>query len=386
MVEEEHTPKCSNSGSGGGGGGRSSKKLKHKKVPQRGMGVAQLEKIILEEQQKKDVGILTPNSIISPATSSSCLANIQSVPNFRPPLVPLPPPLPPNHQPLIPRTDGVNPSFVSKPMHTSSDGGNNWSRSSTGGEYRFHGENPNPNPNPNQNRGLDHRGFTAATAMPTNLVGLPYESNPPIWPPHSNIAQRSQPFQQPCSSSMVNVSLGTTSSSSVMNFQMEPPSNQSYCGNNYPPLWPDEDKMIGMKRSYPFSMENMPIPSFNCKFPFSPISRPDESTSCSNGGTTSLEPSNPSFRETPSSLGAMTDQMTKKLIDENHGLTKDFLTLAPPRASHSSLKEKMVQTHKNPSGGEWPNQQPLHSFFPAAKTPGTSNGEAVEHVDLNLKL
>ncbi|KAI3769302.1 hypothetical protein L6452_00403 [Arctium lappa] len=364
MVEEEHTPKCSNSSGGGGGGGsggRSSKKLKHKKVPQRGMGVAQLEKIILEEQQKKDVGVLIPNSIVSPASSS--------VLNFRPPLVPVPPPLPPNpnpnHHRLITRTDGVNHSFVSN--------------------------------------GLDHHGFTAAT---TNLVGLPFESKPHIWSQHSNVAQRSQHFQQPCSSSMVNVSLGTTSlssssSSSVVNFQMEPPSNQSYHGNNYPPLWQDEEKMIGMKRSYPFSMENMPIPSFNSKFPFSPISRLDESTSCNNGGTTSLEPSNPGSRENPSSLGSIADQTTKKLIDENRGLTKDFLTLAPPRASHSNLKEKLAplsvgeltlsshqgQTRDHP-GGEWSksNQQPLHSFFPTAKTPGTSNGEAGEHVDLNLKL
>lgn len=49
------------SGSGGSGGdngggsvGRVSKKVKQKKVPQRGLGVAQLEKIRLEEQQKME--------------------------------------------------------------------------------------------------------------------------------------------------------------------------------------------------------------------------------------------------------------------------------------------------------------------------------------------
>lgn len=55
--------------------------------------------------------------------------------------------------------------------------------------------------------------------------------------------------------------------------------------------------MVGMKRSYPFSIENMPIPSFKCKIPpayVTSISRSDESTSGGNGGsgTISLEPHN----------------------------------------------------------------------------------------------
>ncbi|KAI3508038.1 hypothetical protein L1887_23037 [Cichorium endivia] len=57
-------------------------------------------------------------------------------------------------------------------------------------------------------------------------------------------------------------------------------------------------------------MENMPIPSFKIKLPFSPITRSNESTSCSNGGT------NP----------------VSRLI------TKDFLSLAPPRALSSEDK------------------------------------------------
>ncbi|KAI3753705.1 hypothetical protein L2E82_25766 [Cichorium intybus] len=309
MAHEEHTPRCSNSS---GGGGRLSKKLKNKKVPQRGMGVAQLEKIILEEQHKNDLAILTPNST-----------------GFRPPpSIPLPPPLPPNHRPLIPTTAAMNPNFLSKPMHTISNGRNQ---------------------NQNQYGGLDHCPYAA---------GMQYESNLSVWRPlPTTIAQRSQLFQQPCSSSLGNVSLGTTStssSSSVMNIQMEPPSNQSYCSNNYPPLWPHEEKMVGMKRPYPFPTENMPIPSFKIKLHFSPITRSNESTSCSNGGT------NP----------------VSRLI------TKDFLSLAPTRALPSedkfgpfSLGEPTLPPH-----------QPMYSFFPATKTHGNNNGEEDEHVDLNLKL
>ncbi|KAK9152956.1 hypothetical protein Sjap_000436 [Stephania japonica] len=50
MAQEEQQ-RCSNSSSGGGS--RTTKKLKQRKIPQRGLGVAQLEKIRLEEQQKK---------------------------------------------------------------------------------------------------------------------------------------------------------------------------------------------------------------------------------------------------------------------------------------------------------------------------------------------
>ncbi|KAI3716229.1 hypothetical protein L6452_23428 [Arctium lappa] len=429
MAQDEHTSRCSNSSSGGGGGGgggsgggggggghRSSKKLKHKKVPQRGMGVAQLEKIISEEQQKKDVGVLTPNSIISPTNSSSNLAN--KVPNFRPPpicssSIPLPPPLPPNHHPLISKSDALNPI-----SGMGGGGGGNWCRLWSDGDYSFEGEkqNQNHNQNQNQNHGLDHSRYT--TTFPSNLGGFPCESNPHIWPPTppttpNLMLQRSQHLQQPCSSSMVNVSAGTSSSSSssVMNYQMEPPSNQSYCGNNYQPLWPEEEKMVGMKRPYPFSLENVPIPSFHCKFPsayISSIPRSDESTSCSNGCTIGIEPTHQNFRETPLSSGVINDTITKKFIDENQGLTRDFLKLAPPQP-HLSSKEKL---HPSPCIGEqsqfetlsphkgqpkdsahFPgrggaNPQPFLSFFPAAKTPtgqpGNSNGEA--SVDLNLKL
>lgn len=169
--------------------------------------------------------------------------------------------------------------------------------------------------------------------------------------------------------------------------------------------------MVGMKRPYPFSLENVPIPSFHCKFPsayISSIPRSDEPASCSNGGTISIEPAHPTFRETPLSSGAINDTITKKFIDENQGLTRDFLKLAPPQP-HSSSKEKLhpspciigeqsqfetLSPHKGQSKDSTHfsgrNPQPFLSFFPAAKTPmgqaGNSNGEAGESVDLNLKL
>lgn len=57
--------------------------------------------------------------------------------------------------------------------------------------------------------------------------------------------------------------------------------------------------MVGMKRPCPFSVENAPGPSFHCKFRptyVSPMSRSDESASCSYGIAVNIEPPNPVFR------------------------------------------------------------------------------------------
>ncbi|KAA8523972.1 hypothetical protein F0562_010597 [Nyssa sinensis] len=441
MAQEEHSQKCGNSsiagggscGSGcgtAGGNGRSSKKLKQKKVPQRGLGVAQLEKIRLEEQQKqqkKDAAaqapaILSPNSIISPS-NSSCLA-VQCA-NFRhhpspSSIPPLPPPSPTDLSsqtsifrpaPSTPNIDVFHPNSVplSKPL-IGGGGEIGWSAIPGAGagaghvnwpklwncEYNFEGE----------NHRLDHNGFISRSNM-----NLPYES----WVP-PNVMQRTQ-FQQLSSSSMVNVSSGT-SSSSIINFQMEPPSNQSYYGNNYSPNWPEEEKMVGMKRSYPFSLDNPPGPSVHCNFLpafVPPITRSGESASCDNGGTLNTEFSSPIFREGPSSSTPISELNSKKVTKENWGSNGDFLTLAPPATTlpHRSSKFKHPSAHElsqfetlhhhgsmedppvHQQGPIGPIQQhTFYSFLPSAKTEtgqatttrSNYNGEVGESVDLNLKL
>lgn len=144
--EQQHTSSSSSS--------KFAKKLKHKKVPQRGMGVAQLEKIISEDRQLKDAdGVLKPNLI-----------------KFRRPAVMLTPPFPPNQHHLVSKADG-------------SGSGNSFRRF-----YNFDGENLNQI----QNRYL--------IGIPANQGGFRFESGSSIWAQIQ--AQRSQ-FQQPCSSSMV---------------------------------------------------------------------------------------------------------------------------------------------------------------------------------------
>ncbi|KAI3744971.1 hypothetical protein L1987_58070 [Smallanthus sonchifolius] len=151
-------------------------------------------------------------------------------------------------------------------------------------------------------------------------------------------------------------------SSSSSSGMIEPLSNQSFCANNYSYFQPDGDQMVGWQRSSPFSMENT---SFNCNIP---------------------------CRENPLISGLITDQKTKKFIYENRDIEKDFLTLGPPQSSpplHLKLKEKLPSYQgqtRDASETEWSNRQPMHSFFPEAKTHGTRNGEVGEQVDLNLKL
>lgn len=225
MAQEEHNQRCGNSNSTNGGGGgcfgggsggsgtgsnRSSKKLKQKKVPQRGLGVAQLEKIRIEEQQKRGAANFSPNSLVSP-TNSSCFAVGQCAPtNFRqdsPFPVPLPPPpstdlsapnsvfRPPSS---IPNVDPLHLTSVPLPNQPNGGGGGigypaipglghgNWPRL-WNGDYSLERE----------SHRLDQNGFVVRSN-----INSPYECNP-LWPPPSLIQKAHQFQQQPSSSSTV---------------------------------------------------------------------------------------------------------------------------------------------------------------------------------------
>lgn len=82
-AQEDQTHKCIGSNSSSSS---SSKKQKEKKVPQRGLGVAQLEKIRLEEQQKKVIA-LSSSSFSSSSSPSLSLPNYH---NFGVDSVPFP--------------------------------------------------------------------------------------------------------------------------------------------------------------------------------------------------------------------------------------------------------------------------------------------------------
>ncbi|XP_021890291.1 uncharacterized protein LOC110808943 isoform X2 [Carica papaya] len=433
MALEDHSQKGSNSASSIAGGdgnlARSSKKQKPKKVPQRGLGVAQLEKIRLEEQQKKDAAAILPSS------PSTILSQTKS-PYFS---VPFPGyHNPPNHPssscssssipfssdhsssssmlrppPLLQNVDGVGTDTA---PFTNSIG---WSPVPLQG---------NANGVPKlwspceYNLEKESSGVDPGLACRSNLI-VPYELNP-IWPLPSLI-QKAQQCQR--AYSMVNASSATSASSSsstqssslLNNFQIEPPSNQSYY-SNYTSPWPEEEKMVGFKRSYPFSLDNSSGPLFDCKFPplvHHPINKSSEQASHCNGGSVYLESGNQIFRDSLTCPTSMSELYSKQSNRESGSSNRDFLTLAPPTISnikHISPANLGYNNHEYPDFESPPyqvstedsiikqgpsqsnQQQPYFSFFPpAAKQidPAASSsvsncnvGEVGEGVDLNLKL
>ncbi|XVF78714.1 hypothetical protein PTKIN_Ptkin14bG0157700 [Pterospermum kingtungense] len=445
MAQEDQTQRCSNSNTSSGGGnignsssGRSSKKQRPKKVPQRGLGVAQLERIRIEEQQKKDAALAvaapilpSPSSVISPSVTHHKSPYLSlPIPSFQYPSnqsssIPFPADISPPNSTFRPPLSVQNiDNIVSSTANTapltcgsavwppgaailpgngsvSNNNNNNGNKFWSSCEYKVEKE---------------CSGLDPGLAFRANL-SLPYESEP-IWPLPS-LMQRAQFFQQP-SSSMVNLS-SRTSSTSVLDFQMEPPSNQSYYGNCSPFL-PDDEKMLGMKRPYPFSLDNAPGPPIDSKYHpiVHSINGQVESASTTGKGisTFNFKADTPNFREGPSCSTLNMESRSKKINKQNGAFDGDFLTLAPPTTMSMCSSSK---PNKHPTYCELPdldslpyqpsfedpiirqgasglNQsyRPYYSFFPPAMVQidrasaitmaKCKGGEVGGHVDLNLKL
>lgn len=184
---------------------RSSKRPKQKKAPQRGLGVAQLEKIRLEEQQKKDA-ILSSPPAVSPTKSSFLSLPIPNYHHSNPSLTsitfhsPSPAHLSSLDLMIIPphpvqKIDVRNSSAVSSGGFEAG-----WSGISVPGygclpklwnAYEYDPE--------KESSGLD-----SGSAFRSNL-NLPYESDNHLWSPPS-LMQRTQHYQHP-SHSMVKLLL-----------------------------------------------------------------------------------------------------------------------------------------------------------------------------------
>ncbi|XP_074373529.1 protein SPEAR2-like [Apium graveolens] len=361
MAQEKQAQKYSNSrsggangGCGGGGGGgsssaRSCKKLKQKKIPQRGLGVAELERLRLEEQLKKNGLPLQPSAVLPSANSivymgNSCL----HVPDV-----------------LLNDLQLPNPMRRQPGLILNGDAASNWGKHPDYHSFVVH---------PNEN--------------------LPYETKTPVslFP---GIVYRSE---QPCPF-MVNAP-SVSLKSSVSSLEIEPPLNKMYGANNCTPLWKEEERMVGLKRSYPFVVEDAPGPFFNNKHPpayASLFPGKDEAALCSND----TESANALFtREFLLSSNGISELKNKKVTKESGGFDGNFLTLAPPREEIlSSYLSRHYQEQDTASELiKWSEhgrsmQRPFYNFLPAASAvnglpEGTanSNGKQGETVDLNLKL
>nr|GMC76676.1 WAS/WASL-interacting protein family member 1-like isoform X2 [Ipomoea batatas] len=371
MAHEEHGQRCSNSSSDDrglecGGFGRSSKRLKQKRVPQRGLGVAQLERIRLEEQHKKDATLLSATVLssfpaVSHTNSSTCLQIQQQLPSivspaFRPhlssPSIPLPPPIdltsprpafrsiPPPH---IPKINGMHPSPVVPLSLSKSLSVGVVERSWSGIMVPGHGHWPklwNGDDNlEGENHRMDHQGVEFWPSMK-----FPIEPHSPILPLPSML-QRSERHEQPVSSSM----------------------------------------MVGNKRARPFTSDYPPIPVFHRKFPPGydlSISRTNELASCCVDCPANVESRNLPTRECPANLKALSESNPGSFTN---GSGADFLTLAPPSSGRA---DELIQPSRVSAGSDQPH---IFSFFPSTgqeDSPKSSSheGESSEGVDLNLKL
>ncbi|XP_048130120.1 uncharacterized protein LOC115755064 isoform X2 [Rhodamnia argentea] len=404
MAQENQAQKCSNSSSGGNitigsnNSIRSSKKQKQKKAPQRGLGVAQLEKIRIEEQQKRDAAAIFP----SPATISqggSCY---------------LPAPLANYHiQGDFALTNSI---FRPVPPHP---------------VQNFEVPSAGAFPLVNQGRGcgLETDRQSGAMIVPEHF---PYMWNFPeysgeiktsLMDPGSQLCSRpSLPIdpgwpslgpvrkgQYDCPPLLVNAS-PMTSSAPSLNYQMEPPSNQSHLSNYFPAL-PLEEKMIGVKRSYPFSLENSPAPYYPFKLPVlgHPNGTPDEPYSRGIG--------NFSFRESPSCPPLLLESNLSKSIKSSGTLGGEFLTLGPPATStplnskqppalltlnDQNVPDSESQANKGSQEGlgfhqasNWRHREnPCYNFLAPAMVPNNQantcmnncNSNPGASIDLNLRL
>ncbi|WJX73203.1 hypothetical protein P8452_57012 [Trifolium repens] len=417
MAQEQEDQSRNN---GINGGNRSTKKQKQKRVPQRGLGVAQLERI-LEEQNMKD---FTPSSSqnFTPSSSSSTISSFLPIPinNF-------------NHSNYIKEGTFILPSsnsasssssttishYLPPPITNFNHMNQNSSTSNLPlpplGEFRsslsmqhLDGKVPVPVPStvslPNSGvfgnvpklwNSHHELNFDKENGLPF-LPTLPFDSNQ-IWP-MSNWVQRTQQFHHQHPSQVVNNSSGT-SSTHVPQLSIEPPSNQNYSINGTP-VRPAEKMMIGMKRPYPFSLDFSQATALNYKLPpNAEIGTNSRRTSCESESGFHFVAGNSTSRESQSCSASNSDPNSKKRDKGIKELDGSFLTLAPPSPASLNNQESPEEhvIDRFHTGYKLVNQQkqPLYSFIiPAAKE--TQNGqpalriqnghEVEENIDLNLKL
>ncbi|XP_058103600.1 uncharacterized protein LOC131247193 isoform X2 [Magnolia sinica] len=398
-LEEE---RCSSSGS------RSFKKKKQKRIPQRGLGVAQLEKIRLEEQHKKNAVFAIPSipfSSPSPAQLHLSLPNpVFKTSDLVPSLefeFPIPSPSLhyAHHSSSIPSPSLLyahdRSSIPSPSLHYVHDSSSQVASGSCGGYSFIHELYGTP------------KFKTSFQYYPDSQI-----ESKPVWHLQKNQQTVQQPQQQQ-TSSLVNISTSSSCSSSVINLQMEPPSNQSYCSNYIPPVRHEEERtrinvrqdMVGMKRPRQFSLDELPgaVP-FQCKL--MPFHIWDESLSGLD--LFKYDSQKPLIREVPWSSTAVHTvhdfHRRTKIIKENRDLDGDFLTLGPPTAYSNPKSKQSVPIPDAHFGecnpvqfksreeeslfgfcGPGKQQQPFYSFL-AERSTNLKDWRGVDSVDLNLKL
>ncbi|KAI4322993.1 hypothetical protein L6164_022637 [Bauhinia variegata] len=362
---------------------RTPKKLKQKKAPQRGLGVARLERIRIEEQWMKDypaaAAMFPSPNFVSPSLS---------------PYVPLPSDHPSSSSNPFPSWSPpyFRSPFLSNTFPLANHGGfeANW----PGFPVPLQGNVPNL-----WNNYESHfKNESSVMGTVGSCMSSPYGSNLPNW------MQSTQEYQHP-SPPMVNA-LSESSSTPPLYYSRELPSNQSDSRGRSP--MPTEEKRIGMKRSYT-TLDVPPASPFNSNLPTSASPMETyETASYGLGGGFIFSAGNSTLREVPSSSASNSEPNSKNFYG-------DFLSLAPPTPTsmfkpsstflgfhdreypdfESSSYQENIENEILPAEFGRLNQQlPFYNFFPeepmaeidqAAPRMEKCDGE-VKEVDLSLKL
>ncbi|XP_065879275.1 uncharacterized protein [Euphorbia lathyris] len=364
---------CSNtslSSSGGGSGGDNegygggdsiySKKQRRQKVPKRGPGVAELEKI-LREQEK------------TPSMSSSSSYRLQSL--------------------ALPSSSS-SVSAVS-PSPRGKSGVHMW----------------NSNSNSNCDSRFQFSAFPQLNgSTSTSTTQLFHSSGSNLM--NTTTRQHSPPstknlFPHPgngMSSSLTTLSAGNCHG-------REPPSSQT--SFRHSTLWPEEDKMVGEKRARPFSMEIPPVPPFRYHIPTFPaqMNRLDAPFSCDSRTLFNFEPTDHAMSRETRHTTYMEPNSKKPHIE--HGETEgNFLIFPSPNFPSPNTPPSLIHTPNifNPFPFQESNtelqhnwgishqggaitKKPFYSFLPPREKLGIAeslNTERVETrgdaIDLDLRL
>ncbi|KAK7405308.1 hypothetical protein VNO78_06520 [Psophocarpus tetragonolobus] len=365
MALEDEIPKCNNGGEGGGrkGVGRPSKIPKPKKVPQRGLGVAQLERIRLEEEQKEKAEAAAATTIGSSSSSNSPYdMHLKFMKLHQSNQPPSSNSLPSSTVSFANNSGGSNACWHSVPVQGRVSGPHN----RVPPNFQFHKNNFGTNPR------------------------LPVESKPighlPNW-------------------LQVNVSLGA--SSTIMHrSSLESPLNLDY--NRRYSFKKHKEKMTGIKRPSPFSLDMPPVSSSNFKpLTFPATMKASEKVPCRSGRGFNLDFTNSTIREIPSPPASNSQMISKKNKKESKKFVGDFLSLSPPAAcSRSKLNSptfspfhhqgNMKDQVPPPSGYNQINQQQHWNNFSTPTTmvaqtgqqPNRSQNQSVKgkNIDLDLTL
>lgn len=364
------------------------KQIKRPRVPKRGPGVAELEKILREQatidiSDRKNVEGLSPSSCFIPHHHSNNPYHSSSLkPHQPPPTSSIPPPGPPpsSNMPGL-----VLPEQQLFPMNLTS------CKSKS-----------------NLNEGLDGSQSDSGNSSSRNLSS---ESNP-IWSYPATIQKRTNQYPTP----MVNQFLGAgnpTSSGSLpigLHNHVEPPSNQS-SHYNYPSRHLEEHKMVSMKQPHPSSLDNSLIPPSNFQVApsFSHFSRPHQSSKNDTQGASGFPSTNECYRD--AKWGSTLELNGRKFISDSgvpgHANFSSFATPeVPPPPIHLfrsdlskgnvlpyQVTEDRMEDSYQPSQSSGSEHKPFFNFLDVedervkeTRRPNHGGHEANGGIDLNLKL